>query len=229
MLTRQVGEFPSARRPVIKSPKNPMDRSTIISVFPMDISEKKHTIEPGSFEIPAGTVDNPGILVVGPSSWWNFRGDDFPTLEIPVSSVSVAEAVIKDYCGAMFLADLSGPMPGLLFVPGDINKLEIQMKYRASLEKADENQTEWFKRLVRAADSLWARANGNPLTISDEMRLAARCLNMNEKPWLLDYIIAEKIPCAACGELRNPTYPICPSCKAIDKSHPKAAELTFSQ
>lgn len=225
---RQVGEFPAARRPIIRSPRNPMDKSTIVSIFPKDIEERKYTVEPGVFNIPAGSIDDPGLLVVGPSSWWNFRGDDFPTLEIPVSSVSIAESVIRDYANAMLAVDLGTVMPGLFFVPGTISKFEVKAKYKDMLIKAEGGQREWFKRLVRIADSLWARANGNPLTISDEMRLAARALNMNDKPWLLDFNIVEKVPCLACGELRNPAYPVCGNCKAIDKSHPLAKELTFS-
>lgn len=223
----QVGEFPAPRRPIIRSPKNPIDKSTIVSVYPKEIYERKHEIEPGEFRIPSGSMENPGMLVVGASSWWNYRGDAMPTLEIPVSSVSVAESVIRDSC-SMFLVDIGTTMPGLFFVPGTPSSLEIKTSYKSSMQKAYDGQIEWFKRLVRAADSLWARANGNPLSISDEMRLAARSLNMNEKPWLLDFNIVEKVPCVACGELKNPAYPVCPNCKAIDKTHQLAKDLTFS-
>src|SRR3972149_6495957 len=68
-----VGNFPGlgalARR-VIRAPINPLDRSTVISIYPKDIVEVKHTIQPGIFKIPKGSYKVPSITVIGPSSWW---------------------------------------------------------------------------------------------------------------------------------------------------------------
>jgi uncharacterized OB-fold protein len=38
----------------------------------------------------------------------------------------------------------------------------------------------------------------------------------------------ELIRCNACGNLRNPQYPVCPTCKNVDMSHPLAKELKFA-
>src|SRR5260370_39947648 len=174
-------------RRLIRATKNPMDRCSIISVFPKEIHEVKYTIEPGRFDIPAGTIDSPAILVVGSSSWWKDIDIDQPMLEIPVSSMQIANSIINDYCNGMLGCNMSDSMPGLFFVLGEITHMEIKVKYKKKLEEVNGKQNNWYRILVKLADSLWSRTNGNPLVIADEMRLAARSLNFNEKPWLKDY------------------------------------------
>ena len=75
--------FKQARKKTVRAPVNPMDKCTIISIYPKDIHERKLTVQPGEFHIPAGTPEKPSILVVGPSSWWRDVGEDEPLLEIP--------------------------------------------------------------------------------------------------------------------------------------------------
>jgi len=83
--------------------------------------------------------------------------------------------------------------------------------------------------LVKLADSLWARSNGNPLAISDSMRTAAKELNL-EKDWMKDFRMVETVRCKACGSLLNPMFPVCPTCKAInDPAKAKELGLTFAQ
>lgn len=215
-------------RRLIRATKNPMDKCTIVNIFPKEIEETKHTIEPGRFKIPAGTFEEPSILVVGSSSWWKDIDVDQPMLEIPVSSIQIADSIIKDYCNGMLGCNMGDAIPGLFFVLGEHTVMEIKMKYKNKLEEVKIKQDNWYRVLVRLADSLWSRTAGNPLAIWDEMRLAARSLNLNDKPWLKDYQQMELVRCAACGGMRNPEYPICPTCKSIDVSHPMAKELKFA-
>lgn len=215
-------------RRLIRSVKNPMDRCTIVSIFPKSVDEIKHTIEPGKFHIEPGSLENPSVLVVGSSSWWRDIDIDQPMLEIPVSSIQIADSVVKDYCNGMLGCNMADSMPGLFFVLGEHTPMEITLKYKDSINTAKTKQDNWYRILVRLADSLWARSNGNPLVICDEMRLAARSLNFNDKAWLKDFQIAELVRCMACGNMRNPLYPICPTCKAIDPSHPLAGNIKFA-
>lgn len=228
---RQVGEFPNHslnRRRLIRATKNPMDKCTIVSIYPKEITEIKHTIEPGKFTIPMGTVENPSLLVVGPSSWWREIDQDQPMLEIPVSSIQIADSFIKDSCNSMIGAEPGIAVPGVFFVLGEENIIGIKSKYKAKLQEVKDRQDNWFRLLVRLADAFWARANGNPLAIADEMRLGARMLGLEDKPWLKDFTLADMQKCKACGGLRDPQYPVCPSCKAIDPEHPLAKELKFA-
>lgn len=228
---RKVGENSNAylnNRRMIRTIKNPMDKCTIVSILPKEITEVKFTIEPGRFHISPGTYEIPAMLVVGPSSWWREIDLEQPMLEIPVSSIQIADSVIRDYCNGMLGCDMDSSMPGLFFLMGEVNRVELKNKYSKELDRAKAKQDAWFKILVKIANSLWARSNGNPLVISDEMRLAARNLNENDVPWLQNFEAAKLINCKFCGGLRNEKYPICQHCKAVDTSHPLAKDIKFA-
>ena len=192
-----------------------MDKSTVVSILPKLISERKLTIQPGIFEIKPGTFDNPSILVVGSSSWWREVDIDQPLLEIPVSSIQVADSIVKDYCNGLLACNMADLMPGLFYIPGEFTVEKIKTEHKGLLTKARETQRKWYAELVRIADILWARTNGNPLAISDDARMACKELNISGKPWLGDTQTMELIRCVACGSLRNSNYPICQTCKAI--------------
>ena len=224
---KQVGEF-IQQRPMIRTVRNPMDKATIVSIYPKEINDTKETIQPGKFCIPAGKYDEPGILVVGPSSWWRDIDIEQPLLEIPVSATQVAQSVIIDWCNGMLGCDMAGSMPGLFFVNGEVDKAEIMTKYKLKLAETKSKQDNWYKILIRLANSLWARSNGNPLVIWDEMRLAAKELGQDNLPWLKMEVNMQMVPCFACGTLRNPDFPMCPNCKNVDMSHPRAKEIKLA-
>jgi hypothetical protein len=98
------------------------------------------------------------------------------------------------------------------------------------LQSALVKQKKWFMELIRIADILWSRSNGNPLSISEDARLACKELNITAKPWLGDAQTTELVRCIACGSLRNGKFPICQTCKAIaDPVLAKQLNLTFAQ
>ena len=123
---------------------------------------------------------------------------------------------------------MSDATPGLFFVQGEKKPLEIKTEFKQKLDEMKAKQDRWYTILVREADSTWARSNNNPIVIWDIMRLAARSLNLNDKPWLKDFQMAELIRCNFCGGMRNPLYPICPVCKAIDSTHALAKDIKFA-
>lgn len=229
-----VGAFPgltSRRKRTIRAPINPMDKSTIISIFPKFIRERKPTIQPGVFEIQPGSYANPSILVVGPSSWWKEIDNEQPLLEIPTSSVAIAKSIVNDYCNGMLGCNMSTSKPGLFWIPGDFSLMEINLKYKDLVEDAKLKQDTYYSTLIKLADSMWARTNGNPLCISDDMRLAARELNVSTgKDWMKDFhITTEQSRCPACGSMRNSAYPVCPTCKAvIDVDRAKELKIQFA-
>jgi len=229
----QVGNFPGLQSPhrrIIRAPVNPLDKATVVSILPKFILETKITIQPGVFEIKPGTFENPALLVVGSSSWWREVDVDQPLLEIPVSSVQVADSIVKDYCNGLLACDMADRMPGLFYVPGEYSVEKIKKEYGGLLSKAKIQQKNWYMELVRIADILWSRTNGNPLSISDDARLACRELNIENKPWLGDIQVTQMVRCMACGSLRNASFPICQTCKAIaDPELAKKLNITFAQ
>ncbi len=212
-MNRIVGEFGRPNR-AIRTPPNPMDKCTIVSIFPQLIDEKKPTIQPGHFIIEPGSLEKPAILVIGPSSWWREVDEGQDQLEIPTSSVNIADSIVKDYCSGLLECNMSDRMPGLFFVPGVFTVETIIKEKKALLINANANQIRWFEALIKLADSLWARSNGNPLAIDDRMRMAARMMQ-KDKPWIKDFEMIEMVNCTACGALRNPRYPVCNSCNRI--------------
>lgn len=236
----QVGQFPgfqAMNRRTIRGPINPLDKATVVSIYPKEIDERKHTIQPGRFVIPPGSFENPALLIVGPSSWWREIDEEQPLLEIPVSSIQIADSVVRDYCNGIFCCDMSASMPGLFYVAGAkinekgepllIETLDwVKKEYKSQLLAAKTRQQTFYSTLVKAADSLWARSNGNPLTISDDMRMAARELGLSStKDWMKDFQMVEMVRCKACGSLKNPLYPICATCHFPDPDHPMTKQL----
>lgn len=213
-----VGTFPgfaALNKRTHRAPVNPLDKSTIVSIYPRVINERKPTIQPGDFYIDRGSVENPAILVVGPSSWWKEIDENQPLLEITVSSLQVADSVVRDYCNGVLGSNMGESMPGLFWVPGEFTLDELKKQHKSLIEKAANKQKMFYKTVVKLADSLWARTNGNPLVISDDMRLAAKELGL-QKDWTRDFQQIESVRCKACGSLKNPQFPVCPTCKAID-------------
>lgn len=230
----QVGEFPGLQqqhnRRTVRAPVNPIDKSTIVSILPKEVDERKATISPGFFHIAPGTFENPAILVVGPSSWWREVDADQPLLEIPVSSIQIADSIVRDYSNGLLASNMADMMPGLFYVPGEYTVERLKKDHAPLLNKARANQNRWFAELIRIADILWSRSNGNPLSISDDARMACKELNITNKPWLGDQQTMELIRCIACGSLRNSNFPICQTCKAIaDPELAKKLNLTFAQ
>jgi len=221
-----VGMFPNMadiNRRTIKSPVNPLDMSTVFSILPIDIREEKVTISPSVFRVPKGTPDQPSLLHVEPASWWRELDHDQPLLEIPVSSIQVANAIVQDYCVGMLGVNGEQSKPGLFFLPGKLSVEDLKTKFSGTLIKAISAQNAWYTGLIKLADALWSRSNGNPLAISDLMRLAAKELGKN-KEWIQDFQSVEQIRCKACGTFKSPLFPVCPNCKHIDNTE-KAKEL----
>jgi hypothetical protein len=228
-----VGSFPGMndfRRRTIRAPVNPLDKSTVVSLLPKLIQERKATVQPGEFTIQPGTPEKPSILVVGPSSWWREVDESQPLLEIPVSSIQIADSIVRDYIVGLIECDMNESRPGLFYIPGVVTVPEILTKYKALVEQYTQYQKNWFLKLIKEADVLWSRTSHNPLSVPDDARLACKMLNIQNKEWLGEYKEVDLVRCIACGGLRNPEFPICPACKAIvDPELAKKLNLTFAQ
>ena len=215
MIGQYAPWMQAPRRRTIRAPVNPLDKSTVVSIFPRLVHEDKVTLTPGIFDIPSGTYDKPAILIVGPSSWWKEMEEDQPLLEVTCSSIQIADSIVKDYSNGLLGCDTSDTGPGLFFIPGEFSVEQIKKDHKVRLDLAQTKQRNWYANLVKLADSMWARTNGNPLSIDDLMRLAAQELGMKDKPWLKDFTTIELTPCPSCGTLRNSSFPVCAICRTI--------------
>ena len=221
-------DFLRANQNVIRSPKNPLDLATIISAFPKSIYEKNHTIYPGVFQIPAAADGDVEVLTLGSSSWFRQVNPDEPAIEVTIPATEVARSVVDDYIvGLLGIAD--NAKPALFYAPGRFNKLEAKTKFAAEIKAALELQRNWFMNLIKIADSLWVRTNGQPSSISEDARLGARILNL-DKEWMKDSTAASLIKCVACGYMVQDQYPVCPNCKVVlNKKKFDELKLQFAQ
>jgi len=220
--------FDMLNRRAVRAPVNPMDKSTLVSILPFQLDEKKPTIFPGRFQVPAGSDTNPGTLSIGPSSWWKELPDDQPLLEIPVSSFSVAESVVNDFKNSQLGFSKGQREPGIFFVMGEKDSKGVLKDHKAELDAAIHKQKEWYLALVKIADTLWARTQGNPLSITNTARQAAIYLKL-DKPWMQDFKTLQMENCPACGTLRQNLFPVCANCKTIlDPERYKALKLSVA-
>lgn len=223
--------FSKQRFNYYRAPVNPLDKYTIVSTYYKPIRACKATITPGNFFVPAIEKDDDiALLVVGSSSWWREIDEEQPPVEIPVPSVHVAESIVNDFCNGLVGCNMNDKMPGFFLVPGpgnmiqatdfskvdyEVLKVAIKKEYSKEISLARERQKGWFQELILIADVSWARTNGNPLSVSDDSRMAAEKLGIKNKPWMQDFVSYELTACPACGQLRNPNFPVCGNCKAV--------------
>lgn len=226
-----VGNYNPFKKAAVRAPVNPYDKSTLISIYPKDFSENKRTLQPAEYFVPAGSVKDPTLVVIGPASWWREVNPDEPLLEIPVSSPVLADSIVKDAINGMLGCNMADSRPGLFWLPNEVTAIELKTKFKENLEQAIKFQNNYFKALVNLADSLWARTNGNPLAIHNDAKLAAVELGLTPE-WLTAsaQYAPQLIRCVACGTMRNPEFPICPNCKAvIDVDKAKKLNLKFAE
>lgn len=207
-----------------RMPNNPADRCTVFSIYPKEIDEVKHTIQPGRFIIPPGNVKAPTFLVVGPSSWWREVDPEQPYLEIPNSSLQVAESIVKDYCNGLIGCNMTDAMPGLFYIPGVVTIPQLMKEYKSTFDSVVEKQTKFWHELIRLTDVLWANTNGNPMCVSGDARLACKELGIENKDWMQNFQNEALVRCVACGTLRNPAFPVCGTCNRV-VDHALAAKL----
>ncbi len=216
------------QRQTVRAEVNPYDLATVVSIYPKKIDEKKPTIQPGHFIIEKGSPENPALLIVGPSSWWREVDVDQPFIEISNSSIQVANSIVNDYCNGLLGCNMRDVMPGIFWIPGEFKTFKdvTLSKFAHKVAEAVANQRRYWETLVKIADIGWIRTQGNPLSISEDMKLAASMLNLKNKPWMGDFTAMTMIPCTACGHMRNPNYPICANCHTvIDKDKAKELKL----
>ena len=223
---RQVGEI-MEQRPIVTAAVNPADVATVVSIYGKDIEQTMETLFPSKFVIVGGSYEKPAVTLIKPASYVRDMGEFQPMIQVPVNALQIATSVITDYCKGLLGCDMNDNMPGFFFIPGEVTQLEVTQKYKNQLLKAKTKQENWYRILIRLADGLWARSNNNPLVIWDEMRAAATAMGEN-RAWIRDFSKSEMVKCFACGNLRNPNFPVCGTCKVIDPNHPAAKDLKFA-
>ena len=220
-------------------PKNPMDKCTIVSIYPRDLEATFSTVFPGRYVIPKGSPDNPSFLVIeSGSTFLASTLERMPPTEIQHSSYMLAKSIIDDTIPTMNLSG-STQGPGVFWVYGEFRSLAELKDYKhrdnglsfaAMLDNAKLRQTKYWTAVIDEADYLWANGQGNPRVIPQDAKMAAEILGMSKtKPWMATSIALDLKPCKACGEMINYIYPVCKFCHAvIDTKKAKDLDIQFA-
>jgi len=201
----------------IRPAVNPLDKTTIVSIYPKKISFRNYTVFPGVFEMREGTVEKPAILVLGTSFWTYNNYEANQSIDIPSSSIEMANSFVNDYCIGLHCYTPEHAMPGLFFMPGDYTRetLKQHSEWESRKRIALDRQENWYRKLVEEADVLWSRTDGNPRAIHADMRRAAEYFQLKDKPWMANQSNMLKKACPYCGYMRLPTFPKCSNCHEI--------------
>jgi len=134
---------------------------------------------------------------------------------IPEPVSVVGDAICNDFIVAQIEIDMpSEAIPGIFWVWNKLSRDEVKKNHAALLAKHGANQTRWFQRLVRRADSDWQMFHQHNV-IADVQRLAARYLNL-DREWVHATVDIGNDRCPACSSvLMRPTPVVCPTCQCI--------------
>jgi hypothetical protein len=190
--------------------------ATIVSLVPLPISEKKPGLYPGQFDIPGADDDDVEVLVVGISKHYTYLDSDRGSITQENPPAKVARSIVNDYIQDSLMVDESAH-PGLFYVMGKHTKEEVKEKFPEKIKEARDKQYEWFKRLVVAADDMWAKDRRH-VAITNMQRVAARVLGL-DKEWKAipkpDVNAPVMQKCPACFAVTHPQQIVCAACNCI--------------
>lgn len=183
--------------------------ATIVSIVPLEIHEHKPRCTPSYVDIKAAKPGDMELfhVTVGESAYYidHERG----SLNLPVMAEKIADGVVQDYCRASIL-HTEDAYPGIFWVPGKLDKKQIELLHKDKLAKAREVQDRWCNILVRSADDSWRKHRQNNL-ISDVQRAAAKYLGV-KREWTEEVDPRQSIECKFCTSLIPARAIICPVC-----------------
>lgn len=182
-------------------------QSSVVSIYPHEVREKKPGIYPGDFVVPPGKAISPSVLLVGPSLYYLLVDERPVRLEEP--SYNVARSIVEDYIRATIDAT-DEAYPGLFWVD---RAVESPLKEcPKEIAKVITAQNLWFKRLVERADDDWKQFH-RMRAISDIQRYAATALGL-QREWITPS--AEEIKfCPACKSAVDIDALICKTCRTV--------------
>lgn len=187
---------------------------SVISILPFEIKDSKPNLYPGYFIIPAGSSTKPGILTVEKSAFYVPMAFGAPSLQVYSGAIEVANSIVNDYIGAL-LGVGEDTRPGI-FVKNEVfkNKADAAVQCAVEIEKYQDYQRRWFFELVQMADAEYSK-HQQAKSISDLQKMAARELNLKDKPWLLSIEQLSVNNCPACYSPVNINATICGNCRYV--------------
>jgi len=157
--------------------------ATVVSLFPLEISETKPGLYPGYFVIPAAPMGEISYLPVGDSVYYQDTKNDIRTA-IRTPFHVVAESIVGDFQRSHIGRIVGEAEPGLFWVPGMyLSQRRIREEFAEQIEDANQKQLKWFEELVKIADDSYSRTQRHT-SVSTLQRLAAKHRGI-QRPWVL--------------------------------------------
>jgi hypothetical protein len=204
-----------------------MSKSTVVSLLPIELSEKKPGIYPGNFIVPAAKDDEFEVLEVGNSVAHVYMDESRGSITIVQESEVVARAIVDDYINSCIAVDrLTNTIPGLFWVEGEFTKAGILAKFPEKVKEANVCQSRWFHSLVKMADDDWAR-NRSHKSITPLQKIAATRLEpfLGKKEWASAVDIQSFKACKFCTSQIPVEAVVCPVCARAQVSDAELAKL----
>ena len=202
-----------------------INAATVVSVFPLEVRERKPGLYPGDFTIPAAKKGDFEILVIGPSSFPVYLDEYRGSLRVPTSAQEVARSIVDDYRPThLGFKDNNGP--GIFWVEGEHTKDQVKAKFADKIKEAEQSQLYWFRELIKISDDLWAMTHKH-MAISDLARIACGYLGL-EREWQIRADFDSLSVCPACGSEVIKGVAVCQKCRCI-LDEEKYKKLKFAE
>lgn len=201
-----------------------MGAATLVSIIPTQFLERKPGLSPNQFVMPPAGENDFELLTVPDCQYSIYLDGDRGSILAYKAGEDVAERIVYDYIDSK---PSSSPLahPGLAWVPGDYamyegpkvlgyNKDRFKKDHLMLLDALYKAQNDWFGVLVTIADDEWERHRSHR-AISDEQRLAAKRLNLTDRPYIISIPESRMTTCIACVTLISAKAILCPNCHTI--------------
>ena len=188
--------------------------ATLVSLFPLEVLEKKPLI-PSVYQVAASRADDePQILIVREGIFHVYLDEYRGMMTIKTPAITVAESIVRDFMDSQYMAE-EAARPALFSLPGEwtVDELTMNPDQRARIQSEVRKQYEWFKRLILIADDEWAKFHQHRM-ITEVQKVAATRLRLNRE-WAVEYTPENNIDCPACGVLINRKVAVCKDCGCI--------------
>jgi hypothetical protein len=195
-------------------PKDFATASTIISLFPLPIFERKPLI-PSLYQVPASKRElDPQILVVKEGIFHVYLDEFRGMMTIRTPAITVADSVVRDFMDSQYMAS-DDARPALWHIPGEWSPIDIatDREQQNRIQAENSLQLEWFKRLIVIADDEWQKFHQHRM-ITEVQKVAAGRLRL-VREWAIEHKPENITDCPGCGSVINKKVAVCRDCGCI--------------
>lgn len=189
-----------------------MSQYSIVSLYPAVIKERKRSIYPSEFLLPAAPRGGVSVTLLDDLYTRKIYQMDGKSLTVDVKLKEVAEAVCNDFLNSLILVSV-GCKPGLFCMEGTYKADEVMDKFSAEVKKQAGYQRAWFERLVNRADDDW-KQSGLHKNITGLQRMACDQLGLN-KEWNIDLSTQVTVRCPFCTLIIPQSAVVCHHCRQV--------------